>query len=52
MLTMIAPTRAVANCTTTHSATFGAQMPTLSPFCTPSAIRARAQRSTCSSISA
>ena len=52
MLTRIAPTRAVANCTTTHSAQFGAQMPTRSPFSTPAASRPRAHRSTWASSSA
>ena len=36
--TMIAPICAVAYCTSTHSATFGLQMPTRSPFATPRAI--------------
>ena len=46
MLTRMAPILAVAYCTTVHSAQFGAQMPTRSPFSTPSDISPRATRST------
>ena len=40
MLTRIAPIFAVANCTRVHSAQFGAQMPTRSPFSMPAASEA------------
>ena len=43
---------AVAYCTSTHSGQFGAQMPTRSPFATPSASRPRATASTSASSSA
>ena len=46
MLTRIAPIFAVAYCTKAHSAQFGAQMPTRSPFRTPSASSPRAHAST------
>ncbi len=39
MLTRMAPILAVAYCTIVHSAQFGAQMPTRSPFSMPSAIK-------------
>jgi hypothetical protein len=52
MFTRIAPTFAVANCTSTHSTQFGAQIPTRSPFAMPAAIRPLASRSTAASSSA
>ena len=45
----MAPIRAVAYCTTTHSALFGLQMPTRSPGSIPAAMSARANSSTASS---
>ena len=42
MLTRITPIRAVAYCISTHSARFGAQIPTRSPFFTPRTSRPRA----------
>ena len=42
MHTITAPIRAVAYCSSTHSAQLGAQMPTRSPLITPLAIIARA----------
>ena len=46
MLTRIAPIFAVAYWTMVHSAQFGAQMPTRSPFSMPAATRPRAATST------
>ncbi len=45
MLTRMAPIRAVANWTATHSGQLGDHMPTRSPFFTPVASRALATRS-------
>ena len=52
MFTRIAPAFAVANWTITHSAQFGDQIPTRSPFSIPAAIRPHATRSTAASNSA
>lgn len=46
MFTMIAPIRAVAYCTSTHSAQLTAQMPTRSPLAIPRAIKPRANSPT------
>ena len=46
MLTRIAPIRAVANWVSTHSGTFGAQMPTRSPLAIPWASSPLASAST------
>src|SRR6476659_6558774 len=46
MLTRIAPIFAVANWTMVHSAQFGAQMPTRSPFSMPAATKPQAATST------
>lgn len=46
MFTMIAPMRAVAYWTSTHSGQFTAQMPTRSPLATPLASSAYASSST------
>jgi hypothetical protein len=50
--TTIAPIFAVAYCTSVHSAQFGAQMPTRSPFATSAAISPRASAFTSASSSA
>ena len=52
MFTSTAPTFAVAYWTRTHSAQFGAQMPTRSPASIPAASRPRASRFTAASSSA
>ncbi len=52
MLTRIAPTLAVAYWVNTHSAQFGAQMPTRSPLPMPAPTRPRASRSTSAPSSA
>src|SRR5690606_13026618 len=52
MLTMIAPMRAVAYCTKTHSGQLTAQMPTRSPVVTPLASSPRATSSTAAPNSA
>ena len=51
-VTSTAPIRAVAYWTSTHSAQFGAQIPTRSPFSTPRATSPRATRSVASLSSA
>ena len=52
MLTRIAPTLAVAYWVSTHSAQFGAQMPTRSPLPMPAPTSPRASRSTSAPSSA
>ena len=52
MFTRITPAFAVANWTITHSAQFGDQIPTRSPFWSPAASSPDATRSTAASNSA
>jgi hypothetical protein len=52
MFTRIAPTAAVAYCVIVHSAQFGAQIPTRSPFPIPRPISPRANSSTAAPNSA